>query len=153
MTTRARLPFIARAVPYLPLGLFAALGATLAYLVRLPCRGGGWNDQVSTYTNFCYSDIYPLFFDRRLATQSPYFADVPFDKHVEYPVVLGEVMQAVSWLVRLLEPEVPAQGALFYDLTVILHGRLPGRRRAADGRGGRPDPALGRALVRPRARA
>jgi uncharacterized membrane protein len=121
-TTRARVPFIARAVPYLPLGLFAALGATLAYLVRLPCRSGGWNDQVSTYTNFCYSDIYPLYFDRQLATQNPYFADVPFDKHVEYPVVLGEVMQAISWLVRTLEPSVPAQGVLFYDLTVILMG-------------------------------
>ncbi len=121
-TTRARLPFIARAVPYLPLGLFAALGATLAYLVRLPCRGGGWNDQVTTYTNFCYSDIYPLYFDRELATQNPYFADVPFDKHVEYPVVLGEVMQAISWIVRGLEREVAAQGVLFYDLTVILMG-------------------------------
>jgi uncharacterized membrane protein len=111
-----------RAVPYLPLGLFAALGATLAYIVRLPCRTGGWNDQVSTYQNFCYTDIYPLYFDRQLATQNPYFAHVPFDKHVEYPVVLGEVMQVISWIARWLERDVAAQAVRFYDITVILLG-------------------------------
>src|SRR5690606_6911791 len=88
--------------------------------MRLPCRNGGWNDQVSTYTNFCYTDIYPLYFDRQLATQNPYFADVPFDKHVEYPVVLGEVMQVVAWIVRWLEQDVVAQAVRFYDITVML---------------------------------
>ncbi|WP_327088604.1 glycosyltransferase 87 family protein [Nonomuraea sp. NBC_01738] len=113
-------PLYLRAVPYLPLGLFAALGAVLAYLVRLPCRTGGWNDQVSTYTNFCYTDIYPLYFDRQLATQNPYFADVPFDKQVEYPVVLGEVMQFFAWIARWWEQDVAAQAVRFYDLTVVL---------------------------------
>jgi uncharacterized membrane protein len=120
--TEVRPPLMARAVPYLPLGLFAALGATLAYLVRLPCRTGGWNNQVSTYTNFCYTDIYPLYFDRQLATQNPYFANVPFDKHVEYPVVLGEVMQVVSWIARWLERDVVAQAVRFYDITAVLLG-------------------------------
>ncbi|WP_188189039.1 glycosyltransferase family 87 protein [Nonomuraea sp. SYSU D8015] len=121
-TTEARVPLMARAIPFLPLGLIAALGATLAYVVRLPCRTGGWNDQVSTYTNFCYTDIYPLYFDRQLATQNPYFADVPFDKQVEYPVVLGEVMQVISWIARALEADRVAQAVRFYDLTVILLG-------------------------------
>ncbi|MFI6500030.1 glycosyltransferase family 87 protein [Nonomuraea typhae] len=112
-------PVYIRAVPYLPLGLLAALGATLAYVVRLPCRTGGWNDQVSTYTGFCYTDIYPLWFDRQLSTQNPYFANVPFDKQVEYPVVLGEVMQAIAWLARTAG-DVVAQGVLFYDITVVL---------------------------------
>ncbi|NRQ32709.1 DUF2029 domain-containing protein [Nonomuraea sp. NN258] len=113
---------MARAVPYLPLGLFAALGAVLAYVVRLPCRSGGWGDQVTIYTNFCYTDIYPLYFDRQLATQNPYFADVPFEKQVEYPVVLGEVMQAIAWVVRELAIDPAAQAVKFYDLTVILLG-------------------------------
>ncbi|GAA3250907.1 glycosyltransferase family 87 protein [Nonomuraea helvata] len=121
-STEARAPFVARAVPYLPLAVIAALGATLAYVVRLPCRAGGWNDQVSTYTNFCYTDIYPLYFDRELATQNPYFAHVPFDKQVEYPVVLGEVMQVISWIARALTPDRVAQAVRFYDLTVILLG-------------------------------
>jgi uncharacterized membrane protein len=113
---------VARTVPYLPLGLIAALGATLAYVIRLPCRTGGWNDQVTTYTNFCYTDIYPLYFDRQLATQNPYFADVPFDKQVEYPVVLGEVMQAIAWVARKITNDQVAQAVRFYDITVILLG-------------------------------
>ncbi|MFI6174261.1 glycosyltransferase family 87 protein [Nonomuraea sp. NPDC051191] len=121
-TTEARAPLVARAVPFLPLGLIAALGAVLAYVVRLPCRTGGWNDQVQTYTNFCYTDIYPLYFDRQLATQNPYFADVPFDKQVEYPVVLGEVMQVIAWISRKLDLDQVAQAVRFYDLTVLLLG-------------------------------
>ncbi|MFI7133415.1 glycosyltransferase family 87 protein [Nonomuraea sp. NPDC050153] len=121
-STEVRAPFLARAVPYLPLGLIAALGATLAYVVRLPCRTGGWNDQVTTYTNFCYTDIYPLYFDRALSSQNPYFAHVPFDKQVEYPVVLGEVMQVISWLARAVGADTGAQAVRFYDLTVILLG-------------------------------
>ncbi|TDE52868.1 DUF2029 domain-containing protein [Nonomuraea mesophila] len=121
-STEVRAPLAARAIPFLPLGVFAALGASLAYVVRLPCRTGGWNDQISTYTNFCYTDIYPLYFDRQLATENPYFAAVPFDKQVEYPVVLGEVMQVFSWIARWLEPDQVAQAVRFYDLTVILLG-------------------------------
>ncbi|MGW0806188.1 glycosyltransferase family 87 protein [Nonomuraea sp. NPDC002799] len=121
-STEVRAPLAARAIPYLPLGVIAALGATLAYVVRLPCRTGGWNNQVSTYTNFCYTDIYPLYFDRELATQNPYFAHVAFDKQVEYPVVLGEVMQFFAWIVRWVEPDQVAQAVKFYDLTVILLG-------------------------------
>jgi uncharacterized membrane protein len=120
--TESRPPLAVRAVPYLPLGLLAALGATLAYVVRLPCRTGGWNDQVATYTNFCYTDIYPLYFDRQLAGQNPYFAHVPFDKHVEYPVVLGEVMQVIAWIARMGRPAEAVQATTFYDITVILLG-------------------------------
>ncbi|MBB6346053.1 putative membrane protein [Nonomuraea muscovyensis] len=125
--TEVRPPLIARAVPYLPLGLFVALGASLAYVFRLPCRTGGWNDQTTVYTNFCYTDIFPLYFDRQLAAENPYFAQVPFDKHVEYPVVLGEVMQVFAWIARLLRPGPPrlvegVQAPLFYDFTVVFLG-------------------------------
>lgn len=120
--TEVRPPLTVRVVPYLPLGVLAALGATLAYLFRMPCRSGGWNDQVATYTNFCYTDIYPLYFDRQLATQNPYFADVPFDKHVEYPVVLGEVMQFFAGLARWLQPDQIQQAVTFYDATVLFLG-------------------------------
>ncbi|MFI6324847.1 glycosyltransferase family 87 protein [Nonomuraea sp. NPDC050556] len=127
MTTgfEARPSLAMRAVPYLPLGLFAAMGAILAYLIRMPCRSGGWVDQVKIYTNFCYTDIYPLYFDRQLGTQNPYFAVVPVDKQVEYPVVLGEVMQFVAWIARWLHPgeeHIGEQAVAFYDITVMLLG-------------------------------
>jgi uncharacterized membrane protein len=111
----------ARALPYVPLALFGAMGALLAYLWKWPCRfGGAWNDGTLQFTNFCYTDIYPLYYDRGLAAgKIPYFADVPFDKQVEYPVVLGGVMEVVSRLVGWL-PDVSARAATFYDLTVLL---------------------------------
>jgi uncharacterized membrane protein len=113
----------APAVPYLPLAVFAALGAVAAYLWKWPCRfGGAWNDGTLQFTNFCYTDIYPLYFDRRLSEgQVPYLADVPFDKHVEYPVVLGWVMQAVSWAVSGIG-DLVVRAQTFYDATVILMG-------------------------------
>lgn len=119
--TQEHVPVSVRVVPYLPLGLFAALGAILAYVEKLPCRLGGWDRPVSTYSNFCYTDIFPLYFARQLATQNPYFAHVPPTEHVEYPVVLGEVMQVFAWLARRLAPgDVYRQAVSFYDATVIL---------------------------------
>lgn len=122
-SSEVRFPLYTRAVPYLPLGLIAALGAILAYVQKLPCRTGGWNEGRLTYTNFCYTDIFPLYFARQLSTQDPYFATVPPEQHVEYPVVLGEVMQAFAWIARRLAPgDVYQQGVWFYDLTVVLLG-------------------------------
>ncbi|MBB5130466.1 putative membrane protein [Thermocatellispora tengchongensis] len=113
----------ARALPYLPFALVGALGAVLAYLWKWPCRvGGAWNDGTRQFTHFCYTDIYPLYFDRRLSEgQLPYFADVPFDKHVEYPVVLGWFMQLMSWLVSPIA-DLTTRAERFYDLTVITLG-------------------------------
>ncbi|GLW12472.1 membrane protein [Microtetraspora sp. NBRC 13810] len=110
-----------RALAYVPLAVFGVMGALLAYLWKWPCRfGGAWNDGTLQFTNFCYTDIYPLYFDRHLAEgQVPYFANVPFDKQVEYPVVLGGVMDVISRLVGTVG-DVAARGARFYDLTALL---------------------------------
>ncbi|MDF5756140.1 glycosyltransferase 87 family protein [Spongiactinospora sp. TRM90649] len=111
----------ARALPYMPLAVVAVLGAMFAYLWKWPCRfGGAWNNGTLQFTNFCYTDIYPLYFDRGLSDgKVPYFADVDFEKQVEYPVVLGWVMHAVSRSAALLA-EVASRAATFYDLTVLL---------------------------------
>ncbi|MFI6485877.1 hypothetical protein ACIBH1_48800 [Nonomuraea sp. NPDC050663] len=48
---------------------------------------------------------------------------MPPDQHVEYPVVLGEVMQFFALIARRLAPgNEYEQGVWFYDLTVILLG-------------------------------
>ena len=145
MTTRARAALHrARPCRTSPWGCSRPWGRRSPTWYGCPAVAVAGTTRSRTYTNFCYTDIYPLFFDRQLATQSPYFADVPFDKHVEYPVVLGEVMQASAGSSRLLEPEVPAQASPVLRPHGHPDGHLPRGRRAADGRGGRPDPALGR---------
>jgi hypothetical protein len=95
MTTRIKnapgpLPVAARAaVPYLPLGLFAGVGAVLAFLWKSPCRfGGAWNNGTDQFTNFCYTDIYPLWWAEHLNEGKVPYVDYP----VEYPVGIGGIM-------------------------------------------------------------
>ncbi|MBB2912707.1 putative membrane protein [Streptosporangium becharense] len=111
---RSSLPEIGvRVVPYTPLALFAGLGAVLAWFWRWPCRvGGAWHDGTLQFTNFCYSDIPPLWFKERLSDGLiPYF-----DYPVEYPVGIGAIMEVFR---RIATPTGDPQ-VVFYDLTVAL---------------------------------
>ncbi len=80
-----------------PAVLAAALtGALLAFGEKLPCRDGAWNIPGKQFQLACYTDIYPLYFTERLAS-----GKVPYTGHpVEYPVLIGAVMQAAAWLVH-----------------------------------------------------
>ncbi|WP_246060113.1 glycosyltransferase family 87 protein [Herbidospora galbida] len=99
-------------IPYVPLGLLASLGAILAYYWKSACRfGGAWNSGIDQYTNFCYTDIYPLWFARGLNEgKIPYIQG-----EVEYPVGIGGIME----LVRRLSF---GDAVRFYDITVIIMG-------------------------------
>ncbi|MEV7010192.1 glycosyltransferase 87 family protein [Streptosporangium sp. NPDC051022] len=102
-----------RAMPYVPLALFAGLGAVLSYLWKWPCRfGGAWNTGIGQFTNFCYTDIYPLWWNEKLNEgKIPYF-----DHPVEYPVGIGGIMEFFRRIAGLSsDPAIT-----FYDLTVIL---------------------------------
>ncbi|WP_347589555.1 glycosyltransferase 87 family protein [Acrocarpospora sp. B8E8] len=102
-----------RAVPYVPLGAFAVLGAFLAYFWKSACRfGGAWNTGVEQYSNFCYTDIYPLWFARQLSDGRIPYIDNP---DVEYPVGIGAIMEFARRLSF-------GDGVTFYDITVILMG-------------------------------
>jgi uncharacterized membrane protein len=91
------------------------LGGTLAFGAKEACRAGAWNVGVEQYQAHCYTDIYPLYFTEGLsAGKIPYL-----DHHVEYPVVIGAVMQAAAWLVRSV-PNPFARGLDYFDVTVAL---------------------------------
>jgi uncharacterized membrane protein len=87
----------------------SALAALLGYVQKLPCSfGGAWNNNVSQFRDFCYTDIYPLYYTEQLAN-----GKVPYYGHpVEYPVLMGWMMEAASWLV--------STGPAFYNVTVIM---------------------------------
>lgn len=111
---RSPLPeFGARVIPYVPLALFAGLGAVLAWFWKWPCRiDGAWNDGTLRFTNFCYTDIYPLWLNEKLNEgKIPYFG-----YPVEYPVGIGGIMEFFR---RIVTP-MSDPGTAFYDLTVIL---------------------------------
>lgn len=95
--------------------LLTVLACAVGYLQKLPCRAGAWNTAASQYAYACYTDIYPLYFGEGLAQgQMPYV-----DHAVEYPVLMGAVMQATAWLVSPLR-DLTASGRTFYDINVAL---------------------------------
>ena len=92
----------------------SVLAMVLAFAEKVPCRAGAWNYDVKKYQDFCYTDIYPLYYSEGL-----YSKQVPYSGHpVEYPVLIGGAMQAVAWLVRNVD--VAIRGREFYDVTAVL---------------------------------
>jgi uncharacterized membrane protein len=92
----------------------SVLAMVLAFAEKVPCRAGAWNYDVKKYQDFCYTDIYPLYYSEGL-----YDKQVPYSGHpVEYPVLIGGAMQAVAWLVRNVDATI--RGREFYDVTVVL---------------------------------
>jgi uncharacterized membrane protein len=88
------------------------LASGLAFQAKAACRAGAWNTGVEQYQAHCYTDIYPLYFYEGLNSgQVPYF-----DHHVEYPVIIGGVMEGAAWLVRSV-PDPATRGLDFFDVT------------------------------------
>jgi len=91
------------------------LGGQRAFLEKVPCRSGAWNSYAKQFQDACYTDIYPLYYGEGLSS-----GKVPYTgHHVEYPVLIGAVMQAAAWLVRSIADPY-ARGREFFDVTVIL---------------------------------
>jgi uncharacterized membrane protein len=101
--------------------LASLLGGALGSIAKAACRAGAWNVGVEQYQAHCYTDIYPLYFVEGLsAGKVPYFSRHAAAPHyVEYPVVMGGVMQAAAWVVRG-ESDAGLRGREFYDVTVAL---------------------------------
>lgn len=119
--------------------VLTVVACALAFAEKYPCSSGGWNTANFHYTHVCYTDIYPLYFGEHLSDgYTPYF-----DHPVEYPVVIGGVMQATAFIVAPLSTDPSVRGLLFYVVNVLLLAgcalgttwalvRLVGRRRPWD---------------------
>ncbi len=94
----------------------SALAALLGYLQKTPCSAGGaWNSFTSQFRDACYTDIYPLYYVEGLSK-----GQVPYYGHpVEYPVLMGWMMQAAAWMVHSVSDPY-ARGKDFYDVSVLL---------------------------------
>ena len=99
---------------------------------KSPCRVQPWADQYQ-YTRGCYTDVFALYFAERLNEGKAPYVEHP----VEYPVVIGAVMQVAATAVEVLpESRRPRH---FYDVTwailtacalvvVVTTAKLAGRR-------------------------
>ena len=95
--------------------LASLLGSALGFANKAACRSGDWNIYLKQFQAHCYTDIYPLYFGEQLAS-----GKVPYTGHpVEYPVLIGGVMQAAAWVVRpISDPYL--RGREFFDVTVVM---------------------------------
>jgi len=89
-------------------------GGALTFWHQEACRAGAFAGPTGAESlqAHCYSDIDALYFFHGLVHgQIPYL-----DRPVEYPVLIGAVMQAVSWLVHPITGTV-VRARTFYDVT------------------------------------
>ncbi len=95
--------------------LASLLADGLAFGAKAACLAGAWNTPIGQYQAHCYSDIYPLYFSEQL-----YAGKVPYiGHHVEYPVIIGAVMQGAAWLVHSTA-DAFTRGLQFFDVTVAV---------------------------------
>lgn len=102
---------------FVGVGIVASvLAALLGYAEKLPCSSGGaWNSNVGQFRDLCYTDIYPLYYTEQL-----WQGKVPYYGHpVEYPVLMGWLMEAAAWAVHPVA-DATSRGVDFYNVTVVL---------------------------------
>jgi Glycosyltransferase family 87 len=94
----------------------SAAAALLGYAQKLPCSSGGaWNTFTAQFRDACYTDIYPLYYDEQLSA-----GKVPYYGHpVEYPVLMGWMMEAAAWAVHSVA-DAYSRGRDFYYVTVLM---------------------------------
>ena len=116
------------------------LAMVLAFVAKMPCRAGAWNDNAKQFQYFCYTDIYPLYVTEGFATGKVAY----LDHGVEYPVLTGGTMQVVAWVVGHAGEAI--RGRAFYDVTVALLAICAVVGVLATARAARPD-QRGQALM------
>ncbi len=84
----------------------------LGYLLKAPCLDGQWNGK--QYTHVCYSDTFALYGAEGLAAGKIPYLDHP----VEYPVIIGAVMEAGSRIAHLFPSS--EQNRWFFDINAVL---------------------------------
>ncbi len=116
--------------------LLTLLTSLLGFWQKSPCRVHPWTEEYQ-YTRACYTDVFALYFAERLNEgRAPYL-----EHPVEYPVVMGLVMQASAEVVEVFPPD--QRPRRFYDVTwalltacavvvTVTTVRLAGRRRVWD---------------------
>jgi uncharacterized membrane protein len=102
----------ARVVLMLALAVFA-----LHWVQKSPCMTGDWSNN-RQYTNFCYTDVFALYYAEGLNQ-----GQVPYYGHpVEYPVLTGYLMGAIGLPVHSIGAQNSNfnQGEAFYSLTALV---------------------------------
>ncbi len=109
--------------------LLTLLTSVLGYAQKLPCRdGSNWVNEYQ-YTRACYTDVVALYGAEGLsAGKTPYY-----DHPVEYPVVIGAVMQASALVARGVAGVLPDDGRQSDAQAALAKAVSPDERAKAAG--------------------
>ena len=89
--------------------VFTLLTFGVGWLQKLPCHGGNYGEgNRHAYTKLCYTDVHALWFAEGLAEGKTPYVDHP----VEYPVVIGGIMQLAAFTADTATE--------FYDRTSVI---------------------------------
>ena len=123
-------------VPVRVVLVLMVVGLGIGWLQKSPCSTHAWTSEYQ-YTRMCYSDVYALYYAEGLDRGQVPYADHP----VEYPVVIGGLMQAASWTASFA-PDGDKVDVFFATSVALLSfggltvayttTRLAGRRRPWD---------------------
>ena len=104
-------------LPIRLLVLFAVVGGTLSWVTKSSCATHGYEHEYQ-YTRLCYTDVLALWYDEHLnegrvpildnETPQPDAQGVVSHKYVEYPVIIGALMDAAMFPVRAWVPSGPS---------------------------------------------
>lgn len=101
------------------IGVITALFGAAGLFVKTACAPYMWGSSVGTFTNFCYSDVGPLYFGRGFADQLiPYFEVAEQSRYLEYPVLTGLQMWLANTLAHLSSQN---SASLFVYITWIMN--------------------------------
>lgn len=102
------------------LAAVVCLALVVAWWTKARCLGpGGWTGG-EQYLQWCYTDIYPLWFAEGLDRGATPYLDHP----VEYPVLIGAQMWVAAGLVRAFVAEAGAWPFSFFHANVLLGAPL-----------------------------
>jgi uncharacterized membrane protein len=96
----------------------------IGYVQKLPCYAMGWRPgwRGARFGEFCYSDVPVLFRQRGLIAGVFPYAPQAWKHPLEYPVVIGLLMDATARLTRWLGPAAGpvAASRLYFDVNALV---------------------------------
>ena len=109
--------------------LLTLLTSVLGYAQKLPCRdGSNWVNEYQ-YTRACYTDVVALYGAEGLSDgKTPYY-----DHPVEYPVVIGAVMQLSSLVARGVAEIAPDDARQAAATKALNAAKTPDEQSKANG--------------------
>ena len=107
--------------PIVPL-VATVIAFAIGFGQKLPCYAVSWREQPTRFNQYCYSDIPVLFRQRGIVTGIFPYASNAWKHPLEYPVVIGFLMDATGRMTRLIGRggDLAAATRMYFVINTVL---------------------------------